>query len=198
MTDPLRKRTPEDLAVQVRQWMLNEAPSTLVADGADRDTMVLGRVEGRFPGAKAAFGRGPILALTRNLEAGTCSWCAAAVIASGQEPLPDPAGPALQRLLGTPCRRCRVRHEMGQIVDRERGHLQQITAAGLRPAAASRARTPQQVQALAAAVKKLEKARPPVAPTGVLWAADQGEPTGLTAAARAAARRRRPNARATR
>jgi hypothetical protein len=189
MTQPRRKTTAADRASKIRAFLLNEIPGSTSAAGAHRDAMILARVEASFPGAVVAFGRSALLALTRSLEGGTCSWCAASLIAAGQEPRPDPTNPAMQQLLGTPCRRCSVRHEMGKVAQRERSHLEQITAAGLRPAAAARARTPQQVAALAAAVKKTERARPPVAPTGFLWVAGK-EPAGLVASARAARRGR--------
>jgi hypothetical protein len=83
------------------------------------------------------------------------------------------------------------------VAQREREHTDALIAAGFRPQAAATLREPEEIRRRSAAIRALQDARPP-APTGVLWSAGQ-EPSGLVASARgAAARGRRPNARATR
>jgi hypothetical protein len=186
--------TPEEEAGQLRQFLLSsKVSSTTLADGADRDRQVLGLVGARFPKALASFGRPSILALTRALGPGMCSWCAASVMAAGShEPAPDLDSAAHRALLGSPCTRCQTRHQAAKVADRERAHLDQVVASGLRPQAAARLRTIEQVQRHAAAIQKLQQDPPPVAPTGMLWAAGP-EPPEVIAALTAAARRQPPD-----
>jgi hypothetical protein len=185
---PRMKATETEVAGQLRQFLLSgKVSNTTVTDGANHDRQVLGLVGAQFPKAVAALGCPSILALTRALGPGTCSWCAAAMIAAGDhEPAPDLDSAAHRALLGTPCRRCLTRHQATQVADREASHLDQVVAAGLRPQAAARLRTSAEVQRHAAAVRKLAQSPRPVAPTGVMWSANQPQPESVTAALTAA------------
>jgi hypothetical protein len=130
--------------------------------------------------------------LTRHLGPGTCSWCAASLIAAGDdEPAPYLDSAAHHALLGAACSRCLSRHAASKVAERERDHLREITAAGLRPAAVGRLRNTEQVRRHAAAIRKLEQTPPPMAATGFLWAAGP-EPPEVTAALTAAVGRRPP------
>ena len=194
-----RMKAPEtEVAGQLRQFLLSgKVASTTVTDGANRDRQVLGLVGARFPKALAAFGRPALLALTRTLGPGACSWCAASLIAAGDhEPAPSLDSAPHRALLGSSCRRCAGRHERTKVAAREASHLDQVVAAGLRPQAAARLRTAEQVQRHAAGIQRLKENPPPPAPTGVLWTGG-GEPAevtrALTAALAAADRRPVPN-----
>lgn len=176
--------------VRAAAWSAASRTSTT---GASRDQAVLTSIKANYPRALATFGRPALLALTRNLGPGACSWCAAAVLAAGdQEPAPDLDSAAHRALLGRPCARCQRRHAAGKVADRERSHLAEITAAGLNPAAAARLRSSEEVQRHARAVERLKQAQPAPAPTGIMWPASQPEPPEVTAALTAAVGRRPP------
>jgi hypothetical protein len=197
--------TFEDQAGRLRQFLLSgKIASTTVTGGANRDRQVLGLVGARFPKAIEALGRPSILALTRSLGPGTCSWCAAAMIAAGgHEPAPSLDSAAHRALLGNPCRSCAGRHERRKVAAREAEHVDQITAAGLKLSAAGRIRSPELARLLAAEIEALRRAEPPgrteppqhaipprrpAAATGLIWAGE--EPPAVTAALQAAAYRR--------
>jgi hypothetical protein len=173
-------------------WEVGNRTSTT---GVRRDRLVLAAMRNRFGAAAVErFGAENIVALLRVPGLGMCNWCAARVLhatASPPKPMPTPT-PGLSALLGAQCSRCKVAFAAREVADRERDHLDAVTAAGLRPQAAASVRTPEQLARRATAARTTEQARCNPAPTGVLWSADQGEPAGLTAAARAAARRRWP------
>jgi hypothetical protein len=119
----LRLPTNLDLAEQVRVYAWTELPGRTVAAGADRDRLALTRIRSRFPTAEQTFGRPALLALTRRPGRGACGFCCATVLAATlNEPAPNPAAPALQALLGRPCRRCQARQRTAE-------HLAQVRAA---------------------------------------------------------------------
>lgn len=150
------------LARQVKRLMWEVAGASSMT-GVRRDRYALALVRNRHRGALQAFGEPSILALLRRPDARACRWCAArALAASYDQPPPEPT-PALRELLGTPCARCERRDLAAAAAEQERALLAAGHGRWSRPA-----------------------------PTGALWAADQGEPAGLTAAATRAARRGRP------
>lgn len=179
--------TPEDQAGQLRQFLLSgRIASMTLADGADRDRQVLGLVGARYPKAVEALGRPSILALTRTLGPGTCSWCAAATIAAGNhEPAPDLGSAAHRALLGNPCRRCLTRYQARKAAAAERAHLGELQASGLYPAAAGRLRTSEEIRRQAAGIQRLRQNPLPPAPTGMLWTGST-QPPEVTAALTAA------------
>ena len=164
------KATDAEVAGQLRQFLLSgKVSSATLADNADRDRQVLGLVGARFPKAVALLGRPSILALARTLGGGTCSWCAAAMIAAGdQEPAPDLDSAAQRALLGSPCARCQRHHAAAKVADRERGHVGEVLDAGLNLAAAGRLRSSAEIRRQAEGIRRLREARPAPAPTGVL------------------------------
>ena len=191
------KATETEQAGQLRLFLLSgKVASTTVTGGANRDRQVLGLVGAQFPKALAAFGRPALLALTRALGPGTCSWCAAAMIAAGgHEPAPSLDSAPHRALLGSPCRRCATRHERAKVAAREADHLDQVVAAGLRPHAAARLRSSAEVKRHAHAIQRLRENPPPPAPTGTLWtgSTQPAEVTRALTAALAAGRRPVPN-----
>jgi hypothetical protein len=122
----LRPPDGTELALAVRRYVWTELPGrtrTGAGPAAD-DRAALLRIAGRFPAAEQTFGRPALLALTRRPGPGTCGFCAAQVVAASlQEPAPGLASPALQALLGQPCRRCQARQ-------RTRDHVAAVRAAG--------------------------------------------------------------------
>ena len=112
-------RPPGDLelAAQVRRYALTELPGRTVTAGADPDRTALARIAARFPTAEETFGRAALLALTRRPAPGVCGFCRATVTAAAlSEPAPAPTSPALQALLGRPCRRCQERQRTSEHV----------------------------------------------------------------------------------
>jgi hypothetical protein len=133
----------------------------------------------RVPMAAAVLSRAAIGALTRPVPPGGCSWCTARLLSATSlgawEPPTD--DDMYRAFLGSKCRRCRLAFEADLVAERERQHLDQVVAAGLTPAAAGRIRSPEQLRAQVAAVRRLEQAGPRSggpAPTGVIWPAGQG------------------------
>jgi hypothetical protein len=114
----IRAATDLDLAQQVRGFALTELPRRTTAAGADPDRLTLTRIAARFPTAEQTFGRPALLALTRRPGPGACGFCSATLVAvTSGEPRPSPASPALQALLGQPCRRCQVRQRTSDHLD---------------------------------------------------------------------------------
>jgi hypothetical protein len=118
-------RPPGDLelAAHVRRYALTELPGRTVTAGADPDRTALARIASRYPTAEDTFGRPALLALTRRPGGrGVCGFCRATVTAAGLgEPAPNPTAPALQALLGRPCRRCQERQRTSEHVAAVRG-----------------------------------------------------------------------------
>ena len=118
-------------------------------------------------------------ALTRPVPPDGCSWCTARLLSATSfgawEPPTD--DDLYRAFLGSKCRRCRLAFEAAEVADRERQHTADLVAAGLTPAAVGRIRSPEQVRAQVAAVRRVEQAQPTrrgPAPTGVIWPAGQG------------------------
>jgi hypothetical protein len=133
----------------------------------------------RVPMSAALLSRAAIGALTRPVPPDGCSWCTARLLSATSfgawEPPTD--DDLYRAFLGSKCRRCRLAFEADLVAERERQHLDQVVAAGLTPAAAGRIRSPEQVRAQVAAVRRVEQAQPTrrgPAPTGVIWPAGQG------------------------
>jgi hypothetical protein len=149
-------------------------------------------LKARLPMVAALLSRAAIVALTRPVPLGGCSWCLAAFYSATSfgawEPPED--DDLYRSFLGSKCGRCRVAFQAVEVANREREHTDQLVAAGLAPVAARRIRSAEELQAQVAAIRRLEQARPPQgpAPNGVIWPAGQ-EPAGVTAAL---TRRRRP------
>jgi hypothetical protein len=118
-----RAPTGVETALAVRRYALTELPGRTVTAGADRDRTALTWIRSRFPTAEQTFGRPALLALTRRPGRGVCGFCRATLLAATlAEPRPSPASPALQALLGRPCRRCQERQ-------RTADHLAAVRAA---------------------------------------------------------------------
>jgi hypothetical protein len=186
--------TDPDVAVPLaRRLLLSGAWRTVPKQGDDTEkALYLLRV--KLPAAWAVLPRSAVAGLTRQPPAGGCSWCVATVHAAlsfGADPAPEP-NPHTAAFLGSMCGRCQQRHRVAEVATRERAHVDQLVAAGLTPAAARRLRTPGQVQAQAAAIRKLEQARRPAA-TGIIWPAGQPQPVAVSAAVTAALRSRPPS-----
>jgi hypothetical protein len=103
----------------------------------------------RLPMAVALLSTATIGALTRPVPPGGCSWCTARFLSAASfgawgEPADDDVHRAF---LGSKCGRCRVAFETAEVADRERRHVDQLVAAGLHPAAASRIRSPEHLAA---------------------------------------------------
>jgi predicted transcriptional regulator len=133
----------------------------------------------RVPMSAALLSRAAIGALTRPVPPDGCSWCTARLLSATSfgawEPPTD--DDLYRAFLGSKCRRCRLAFEAAEVADRERQHTADLVAAGLTPAAAGRVRSPEQVRAQVAAVRRVEQAQPTrrgPAPTGVIWPAGQG------------------------
>jgi hypothetical protein len=192
----LRRLDETAAAAQVRMAVW-DATGRHLADGADPDRQVLAVIESRFPGAVAAYGRAPLLALTRRPGAGVCSWCIVRVLSTtDQQAAHDPSNAAVAALLGKRCATCTARFEAEAVAERERQRVDGLVAAGVPPAVATGSRTPAEAHAKLARIRELERARPPrrLAATGVIWAGPQ--PAEVTAALQATgyptpARRRR-------
>jgi hypothetical protein len=110
-----------------------------------------------------------LVALGKEVSSGTCHWDAARIVRG-------PGKPELERdevtlaLLGQGCQRCRIRWAAAEVAERERAHVRNLVAAGYAPEDAAYQR-PGDLRA-----------------TGAIWPAGK-EPSGLTAAARQAARK---------
>jgi hypothetical protein len=92
----------------------------------------------------ALLSRAAIVALTRPVPLGGCSWCLAAFYSATSfgawEPPED--DDLYRSFLGSKCDRCRVAFEAVEVADREREHTDQLVAAGLAPVAARRIAAP--------------------------------------------------------
>jgi hypothetical protein len=86
--------------------------------------------------------------------------CAQGSLRSGRRGHAAPS-PALLGLLGSPCAQCRVAFEAAEVADREREHAAVLTAAGFKPEAAGRLRTPAEVAAYTASLRSWSAASPP-------------------------------------
>jgi hypothetical protein len=158
---PVKARTDAELGEQVRNALWKFAGRTSLR-GVARDRAAVALIRNRVPAAKGVFSDAQLAAVLREKADGSCSWCALRVLtAAGDEPMPDQPTPGLLALLGRPCARCRVDFDAGKVAARER----RLLASGYR----RRVVGPQ--------------------PTGAIWPAGK-EPPGLTAAARAGARRK--------
>jgi hypothetical protein len=188
--------TPEGRAGQVRLFVLNTPGSRFASDRVHRDRLLLAAVRNRFPEMVEELGEAAILALTRDLGPGACSWCAAAQIAGHD--LEET--PARRAALGSMCANgpdsCRGRRDAAESANAESAHLRELSEAGLSLAAAGRLRTPQAIRRQAEGIRRLREAPPPLVATGMLWAGDK-QPVevsrALTAALAAADRRPAPN-----
>ena len=143
--------------VRVATW----AAAERATPGPNRDQTVLAAINASHPRAVATFGRASLLALTRDLGPGVCSWCAATVLAAGgQEPAPSLSSESHQALLGRPCQPCQRRHARAQARAREARHVEEVTAAGLSVAAAGRIRDAGFARQLGAEIERLRAAEP--------------------------------------
>jgi hypothetical protein len=153
--------------------------------GRDDKAKILVSLHSRLPFAVGHLPLDALVALAKKPPAGGCAWCSALV-----QRVPDK--PELERnettvaLLGEPCARCRRRHLAAEVAQRERGHLDQLAAAGLSPMVFRHLRTSGQVLAHAAEMHLLRATRAaatspstgrrrgrgpaPTAATGFLWA----------------------------
>jgi hypothetical protein len=181
-------RDPAIAVRSARQLMLAGVWRTAPKQGDPVDKAVY-TLRARTPAALAVLGRATVAGLTKPPPAGGCAWCVAAMHAAlsfGADPPPE-LNDSTRAFLGSPCGRCRVALAAAAVAERERGHVDQLVAAGFRPVAAGRLRTPDQVAAYRRSLESLRR-RPP-APTGVMWPASGREPAGVTAALQAATRR---------
>jgi hypothetical protein len=170
------------------------AARLLVQSGAWRDQLgrttrekVLLSLHGRMRWAIPLLPVDALVALTRQPPAGGCHWCVAAIERFPERELAHD-DPATMALLGQPCATCRRRHAAAEVARRERGHLDQLTAAGLNPRVFPHLRTSGQVLAHAAELREWRAARAAAAapspagrrrgrgptPTGIIWAAPRG------------------------
>jgi hypothetical protein len=159
MTAP---HNPRDAALgrQVRATIWRAAARTSTV-GAARDQVIAATVYNHHPRAKGQFPEWMLAAVTRQLEAGACTWCAAALLAAANgEPPPRPT-PANYGLLGSACGRCRIRFRAALVARRESAHGRALTAAGFRPEAVGRLRTPEQVAEYTAHLQALTNAKLP-------------------------------------
>jgi hypothetical protein len=150
--------TPAELGAQVRKALLGFYGSTRTY-GVARDRTGVAMARSQYPASREWFSDAALAAVLREPQAGTCSWDAYRMLAAADgEEMPSPS-PALEGLLGSQCRRCKIFFAAREVAERERG----LMAAGYgryqRPAA-----------------------------TGMLWPAGK-EPAGVVASARRAASR---------
>jgi hypothetical protein len=182
------KPTAAELGRQVRHalWAFTSRTSTR---GTARDRTAISMVRSQYPATRGLFSDAALAAVLREPQANTCSWDAYRILATANdEQMPSPS-PALQALLGSQCSRCRTYFEAQEVAQREHEHTAGLVAAGFRPEAAGRLRTPEQVDAYTRSLRSLENAKlPPRAPTGAIWSTNQrpkppsyyrpGRPTG--------------------
>jgi hypothetical protein len=157
--------TLEERAGQARRFVLDTPGNRFATDRAHRDRQLLAAVRNRFPEIVEELGEAAILALTREIQGGACSWCAAAQIAGHDLE----ATPARLAALGSMCSDCRRRRDAAESAGSESAHLRELSEAGLSLAAAGRLRTPQAIRKQAEGIRRLREAPPPMAPTGMLW-----------------------------
>jgi hypothetical protein len=94
------------------------------------DKQALALVKTQYRRALPAFGEAPIMALTRRLSPGACSWCACRILcAAGDTPLPKPTA-GLRALLGSQCSRCKVAFDVPAIAEQEDAYVRSLEAAG--------------------------------------------------------------------
>lgn len=155
-------RDPATAVQAARQLMLAGVWRTAPKQGDPVDKAVY-TLWVRTPAALAVLGRAAVAGLTKPPPAGGCAWCVAAMHAAlsfGADPPPEPNN-LTRAFLGSPCGRCRVAHAAAAVAERERGHVDQLVAAGFRPEAAGRLRTPDQVAAYTRSLRSLAAAQPP-------------------------------------
>jgi hypothetical protein len=130
---PMRPRFGAEAGQQLQQ-ALRKAASRYTSDKA-----VLASVRSSFPKTAVQFTDSALLAVTRELAAGACSWCAyrqGAALAG--EALARPT-PALNGLLGSRCGRCKIEFRSRVVADRERAALAATARQPTRPAATPQA-----------------------------------------------------------
>lgn len=160
---PMAPRNEAEAGQQARHALWKFAGKSRLR-GVRRDQAAVRLIRNRYSAARA-FTDTQLAAVLREPQGGLCSWDALKVLcAAGDEQMPTKTTPGLTALLGEPCARC-----LGWFAEQESVAFEhRVLAAGGRPVT-RRVTGPQ--------------------PTGMLWPAGQ-EPPGLTAAARAAARRK--------
>jgi hypothetical protein len=158
-------RDPATAVRSARQLMLAGVWRTAPKQGDPVDKAVY-TLRARTPAALAVLGRATVAGLTKPPPDRGCAWCVAAMHAAlsfGADPPPE-LNDLTRAFLGTPCGRCRVALAAAAVAERERGHTAQLAAAGFRPVAAGRLRTPDQIAAYTASLRSLTAATPPPAP----------------------------------
>lgn len=133
---PMVPRDDAELGEAVRPVLWKFAAGTSL-NGPARDRAALAAVRSRFPKALGVFGESALLAVLRQLQDGTCSWCAyrkAAALAG--EPAPRPSG-GFQGLLGRPCSRyCQPAFEEAEAYRRKAALLAAAARGGPTPTGA--------------------------------------------------------------
>jgi hypothetical protein len=165
-------RDPATAALITKRLLQSGAWRTAPKTGDDTDK-ALYYLRVHTPAALAVLPRVAVAALTKNPPSPGCHWCAVAVqvrLSFGAETEP-PRDELMLKVLGQPCSRCRVRHDMAESAAAEREHLAEVAAASLSPAAAGRLRTREQIRRQVEGIKRLRETRPAPPPTRAIAAA---------------------------
>jgi hypothetical protein len=162
MTRPMSSRDPVTVAKAAK--ILVQTGDWRTLPGPDDKTRILTALKSRLPFALGQVPIDALVALAKVPPPGGCYWCSALVQRT--------PGPELARdevtiaLLGDGCQRCRIRWAAAEVAAREQAYTAGLVAAGFRPIAAGRLRTPEQVDAYTRRLRSLESAKlPPRTPT---------------------------------
>jgi hypothetical protein len=173
-------RDPATAALLAKQLIQSGAWRTVPQQGDDT-AKAWYYLRVHAPAALSVLPRVVVAALTKQPPSPGCHWCSVVVqtrlsFGAEREPAPDEL---LLKVLGNPCSRCRVRHAMAAAAADQRQHIDQVVAAGLRPQAAGRLRSPAQVRRHAAAVERLRQDPPPMQATGFIWVGGKEPPASI-------------------
>lgn len=167
-------RDPATAAMMAKQLLQSGAWRTVPKQGDDTDK-ALYFLRVHTPAALAVLPRVAVAALTKIPPSPGCHWCAVGIqvrLSFSAETEP-PRDELMLKVLGQPCSRCQVRHDMAEAFAAEREHLDEVAAAGLNPAAAGRLRTHEEIRRQAEGIKRLRESPPPRVATGMLWTGPQ-------------------------
>jgi hypothetical protein len=156
---------PSDVALarQVRQAVQQLAGrSRLTGDALDRQALAL--VKTQYRRAIDLLGTEVVIALTRRLDPGACSWCKVRELCkNNRKPLPQPA-PTLRAALGSQCPRCEVAWNAAAVAEREQPHVDGLVSAGFKPQASGNLRSAEQIADYRRRLDALDRAKLPPRP----------------------------------
>jgi hypothetical protein len=154
-------------------------------------------VRSRLPEAWTLLDHRALVAMARRPPSPGCHWCSVAVVCCASQDPEPPRDELHLALLGQPCARCAQRH----VTDLARVEVptkqkQPCPPGMVRNKHGLCGPSPTKRKAAATSVSQRDGstgrvAQPPVAATGMIWAASDGEPPGITAALAARARHAR-------